>query len=73
VITGVVSSRDSHPAGGVDPTGRFPPIILLSKERVEKIEKSKQFQEYIETRTRQASVTGAQVSKWVALKEECVG
>jgi hypothetical protein len=57
----------------VDPTGRFPPIILLSKDRVERIEKSKQFQEYIETRTRQASVTAARVSKWVALKEECVG
>jgi hypothetical protein len=57
----------------VDPTGRFPPIILLSKERVERIEKSKQFQEYIATRTHQASVTAAQVSKWVALKEECLG
>jgi hypothetical protein len=56
----------------VDPTGRTPPLILLSRERVESLEKSGVFQKYCEMRTLQARATAAQISKWIALQEECV-
>jgi hypothetical protein len=56
----------------VDPTGRTPPLILLSKERVENLEKSGVFQKCCEMRTLKASATAARISKWIALQEDCV-
>jgi hypothetical protein len=56
----------------VDPTGRTPPLILLSRERVESLEKSGVLQKCCEMRTLKARATAAQISKWIALQEDCV-
>jgi hypothetical protein len=56
----------------VDPTGRTPPLILLSRERVESLEKSGVFQKCCEMRTLKARATAARISKWIALQEDCV-
>jgi hypothetical protein len=56
----------------VDPTGRIPPLILLARERVEKLEKSEKFRRYSEMRARKAQETAARVTKWIALQEEII-
>jgi hypothetical protein len=51
----------------VDPNGRIPPLILLSRARVEKLEKSEKFRKHYESQDRHTKASAARVSKWIAL------
>jgi hypothetical protein len=57
----------------VDPQGRNDPLILFSRERVERVERSEEFFNYLSLHSSQSGAVRARINKWIALGAPLTG